>query len=87
MGRSVDRSSDRELLSLCRFCQGYIIAMRGYDFREGQVASERIRDKIAASGLQGSGTRDHTVVCTHYPIENRRVFLMTHLQQCGNPTD
>jgi hypothetical protein len=35
---SVEPSNGTGLLSLCRFCQGCIIAMRGYDFREGQLA-------------------------------------------------
>ena len=37
MRRPVARSSDMGLSPLCRFCQGSIIATRGYDFREGQV--------------------------------------------------
>jgi hypothetical protein len=36
MFRSVERSSDVEPLSLCRFCLGCIIATRGHDFREGR---------------------------------------------------
>ena len=36
MLRSVERSSDKGPLSLDQFCQVCIVAMRGYDFREGQ---------------------------------------------------
>src|SRR4030088_1207427 len=36
MLRSVARSTDAEPLSLCQFCLGCIIAMRGFNFREGQ---------------------------------------------------
>ena len=36
MRRSVERSNDTEPLLLRPFCQGCIIATRGYDFRKGQ---------------------------------------------------
>src|ERR1700693_5651944 len=35
MRRWVERSNDTEPLPLRPFCRGYIIATRGYDFREG----------------------------------------------------
>jgi len=42
MRPSVDRSSDREPSLLRRFCQGCIIATRGYDFREGQPVAYQL---------------------------------------------
>jgi hypothetical protein len=36
--------------SLCRFCRGCIIAMPGYDFREGQVRSRLAEESIFADG-------------------------------------
>ncbi|MFY9624296.1 MAG: transposase [Rhodoplanes sp.] len=41
MRRSVDRSSERERLLLRRFCRACIIAIRGYDFQEGQEIVKR----------------------------------------------
>jgi hypothetical protein len=50
MRRWVEWSNDTEILPLRPFCQGYIIATRGYDFREGQgnslKAPLRIHDGI-----------------------------------------
>src|SRR5271163_874859 len=36
--RWVERSNDTEILPLCPFCRGCIIATPGYDFRKGQGA-------------------------------------------------
>ena len=43
MLRSLDQSSDVERSSLCRFSQDCIIAIRGYDFQEGQVSGDQNR--------------------------------------------
>ena len=42
MLRSVDQSSDGERSLLRLFCRDSIIAIRGYDFQEGQVTLERM---------------------------------------------
>ena len=41
--RGVERSNDTEPLWLRLFCRGCIIAMRGYDFRKGQVIIKMLR--------------------------------------------
>ena len=50
MLRSVDLSSDEERLLLCLFCRDCIIAIRGYNFQEGQheVSTGRICASVAA---------------------------------------
>ena len=54
MRRSVDRSSERERLLLRQFCRACIIAIRGYDFQEGQVPTERSRWTIPVAGFRSS---------------------------------
>jgi hypothetical protein len=65
MRRSAERSSGMEPSSLCRFCQDCIIAMRGYNFREGQVGERPAGEGNAANGLaglQGAGLADDAVL-------------------------
>ena len=49
MRRSVDRSSERERLLLRRFCRACIIAIRGYDFQEGQARGSEMLGLIRLS--------------------------------------
>ena len=43
---SVERSIGMEPLPPFQFCQGCIIATRGYDFREGQVRHDRAMQRL-----------------------------------------
>jgi len=79
MRRWVDRCDDTEGLLLRPFCRDYTTAMRGYDFRKGQVSHIR-RSILKTPSYSGSCARATAAMSNS--IVDAPLLLSTGLRPC-----